>query len=60
MSLKKAPRTGIRERNGTLKRGAAPSQILFEASPVSRSFRSPVRKVVSDIARMLMTTPLIT
>ena len=58
--VKKAPRTGISESPGTLNLFMIPSTNLSEAAPKTFLLMVLVRKEVRAIARIFITTPLIT
>ncbi len=55
-----APSTGIFESTGTVMRADTPSTNLLEAAPKMLALSCLVRNSVSAMARMLITTPLIT
>ena len=60
MSVKNQPSTGIWLSTGTVTCAETPSTNLFEAAPVSTWLATLVKNVVSAVARMFTTTPLIT
>ena len=60
MLVNTAPTTGIWEIPGTEKRVEVVSTNLLEGAPNTVALSWLVRKVVSAVAKMLMTTPLMT
>ena len=60
MLVKIAPSTGISDRPGTVIRTEVVRRKRLEAAPKRAVEISLVRKVVRAVARMLMTTPLMT